>query len=255
MKQDPRQRYFTTTPDRSRLLSLRLEPWLGLLLGFACGLWVAWVLAPRAQVDSTPAALRTDYRDRYRLLIASAYAATGDLGRARVRLALLQDPDPIQALLDQSRRAAEGGQSAREVFLLAALAEALQQPPTPETLTSSPTPSPLPTLTTFRLVVQALVCEPTLPAGLTQIETRNAAGQPLPGVPILVRSAIGEQRLVTGLKPERGLGYADLLLQAGVTYYIQAGEGGESAMLALPSCTAQDGSTYPGGYLLIFEQP
>lgn len=254
MKRDPRRRYFTTAPERSRILSERLEPWLGLLLGLALGLWIAWGLAPRPQVDPSPAALHPTYRDAYRLLIASAYRASGDLGRARVRLALLQDPDPIQALLEQSRRAAESGKPAQEVLLLAALAEALQHPPTPEAPLPSPTPSPLPTLTTFRLVQQTLLCDASLPAGLVQIQVQNAEQQPLAGVVIRVNSEASEQRLATGLKPERGLGYADFVMQTGLTYYVQAGQGGETAILPPPTCQTTDGEAYLGGYLLTFEQ-
>lgn len=254
MKRDPRRRYFTTAPERSRIFSERLEPWLGLLLGLALGLWIAWGLAPRPQLDPSPAALHSTYRDTYRLLIASAYSASGDLERARARLALLRDPDPIQALLEQSRRAAESGKPAQEVLLLAALAEALQQPPTPEAPLPSHTPSPLPTLTTFRLVQQTLLCNPALPAGLVQIQVQSREQQPLVGIIIRASSEAGEQRLSTGLKPERGLGYADFIMQTGLTYYVQVGQGGETAILTPPFCQTTHGELYTGGYLLIFEQ-
>jgi hypothetical protein len=260
MRRTRRARVFSTLEGKDRSASRWLEPLLGLLLGLALGLWVAWGFAPRAQVDPSPAALRSDYKDEYRLLIASAYAATGDLGRARVRLALLADPDPAAALLEQSERALAAGASQQTVFLLSLLAEAVQQPlatqtsalETPSIPAAQPTATPPP----FRLVVQQAVCNAALPAGLVQIEVRDAAKQPLPGIAILATWEGGQQRLHTGLKPELGAGYADFVMSPGLVYDVQIPPSGKAVKgLSLPVCTdEQTGNEYGGGYLIIFEQ-
>lgn len=260
MKRVRRARVFSTLEGKDRLASRWLEPLLGLLLGLALGLWVAWGLAPRAQVDPSPAALRADYKDEYRLLIASAYAATGDLGRARVRLELLADPDPAAALLEQSERALAAGASPQTVFLLSMLAGAMQQPVAtstpPEATASLPAAQPTATPPPFRLVVQQTVCDAALPAGLVQIEVRDAAKQPLPGVILLVTWEGGQQRLNTGLKPELGAGYADFVMSAGFVYTVQIPPASEEVEgLSLPICIDDEtGGSYSGGYLLIFEQ-
>lgn len=103
---------------------------LALLAGLGLGLLVAWVIAPVEYLDAAPALLRADYKDQYRLMVASAYAANGNLERARSRLALLEDPDSVQALTAQAQRALAAGQPWESVRLLAMLASDLQKAPT-----------------------------------------------------------------------------------------------------------------------------
>jgi len=260
MRLSRRRRAFSTFDTQERKAARQLEPLLGLLLGLSLGLWIAWVAAPRASVDPSPAALRSDYKDDYRLLIASAYAATGDLERARVRLSLLADPDPVAALLEQSERALAAGASQKDVIRLYTLAEAVKQPlPSPTIATATATlPAPQFTSTPppFHVVVRQTICDPTLSAGLVQIEVRNAAKQPLPGVTILVSWENGQERLHTGLKPELGAGYADFVMSPGLTYLVQIPPSGEAVEgLTPPLCTNEEtGTNYLGGYLLILEQ-
>src|SRR5512146_689064 len=107
-------------------------PWYlltGLVLGLAIGLLISWVLAPTKYVDTAPFSLRSDYKDGYRSLIAAAYQSDGDLGRARSRLDLLQDGDPLQALVAQAQRSVAAGQPADDSRALAILAAALGQVP------------------------------------------------------------------------------------------------------------------------------
>ena len=89
-------------------------PWdilLALLAGLGLGLVYSWAISPPRIVDAQPAALRADFKDQYRSVIAAAYAATGNLPRAQARLSLLGDPDPIEALNAQAQRMlATGGQ-------------------------------------------------------------------------------------------------------------------------------------------------
>ena len=86
---------------------------LGVVLGIAGGLVYGWVVQPVRLVETSPSALRTDFQDDYVALIAAAYAATGDLPRARARLALLPgapDPDRLAAMAQArlGRRTTEG---------------------------------------------------------------------------------------------------------------------------------------------------
>ncbi|HLA86775.1 MAG TPA: hypothetical protein VJL10_02015 [Anaerolineales bacterium] len=68
---------------------------LALLTGLGLGLAYSWFISPVTYVDANPAILRADFKDQYRVVIAASYASTHDLPRARARLELLSDADPI----------------------------------------------------------------------------------------------------------------------------------------------------------------
>lgn len=143
--------------------SQRRPPWYlltGLALGLVLGLGVAWLAAPVEYLDTRPSSLRADFKDDYRALVAAAFVATGDLGRAQARLALLDDPDPARTLAMLAQRTlAEGGSAdrARALGLLAAALETGQLPPvvepgatellTPGTPEAVDTPAPFLTAT------------------------------------------------------------------------------------------------------------
>ncbi|MCS6992785.1 MAG: hypothetical protein N2117_07700 [Anaerolineales bacterium] len=107
-------------------------PWFiftGLLLGIALGIGIAWGVPQAQPVDTHPSSLRADFKDEYRFMIAAAYAISGDLGRARARLAVLGDPDPLVALGGQAQRMLAQNASIERVRILANLSEALQSQP------------------------------------------------------------------------------------------------------------------------------
>ncbi len=107
-------------------------PWYlatGLILGLALGLVYAWVLFPVRFIDNAPSAMREDFKDQYRALIAIAYAANGDIGRAQARLALLGDPDVFRALSAQAQQALSAGGAPNEARALSELAAAVRQAP------------------------------------------------------------------------------------------------------------------------------
>jgi hypothetical protein len=100
----------------------------GALLGVILGLVIALVLMPVRYVDSRPDQLSATDRDRYRALIAQAYLANGDMGRAWARLTLLGDANPREALSEQARRLAAQGGDMEVARALAQLSAALGQP-------------------------------------------------------------------------------------------------------------------------------
>jgi len=259
------------------------RPWLPSLaaavVGAALGLVYAWSVNPVEYVDTAPSTLRDNYRQDYLALIAAAYAGTGDLARAEARLALFDLDQPAEGLaaLAQQRSAADG--PASEAQALAELAAALGQLPTPLALTRSPaatltnrptisvsatatrpataiptrTPTPGPP---FRLSDREQVCRPELTTPLIQVEVFNSAGEPVPGVEVLLLWDQGEDHFFTGLKPELGIGYGDFAMQPEVVYSVQLPEGVEPVRLVQSeACQAGDGSSYAGSVLLTFEQP
>jgi hypothetical protein len=104
-------------------------PWEALLIlaiGFGLGLYYAWMISPIRYIDTIPAALRTDFKEQYRVLIAASYSSTHDLARAKTRLALLDDNDPIQALNAQAQRMLSDGQPSDLIQQVTTLANDLQ---------------------------------------------------------------------------------------------------------------------------------
>ncbi len=106
-----------------RLLVLSV---VALIAGLAVGVAYAWFVSPLRYVDTSPSTLRSDFKDQYRSLIAASYAATHNLDRARARLALLGDADPVDALTAQAQRMLADGQPFQVVQDVAALASDLR---------------------------------------------------------------------------------------------------------------------------------
>jgi hypothetical protein len=97
-----------------------------LAIGIGLGLFYAWMVAPVRYVNTIPNTLRADFKDQYRILISASYASTHDLTRAKSRLELLGQNDPVQALSAQAQRMLAAGQPLDVVQQVARLATDLQ---------------------------------------------------------------------------------------------------------------------------------
>lgn len=109
---------------------MRRIPWdilLALLVGVGAGLVYTWWISPPRIINAQPSALRADFKDQYRSVIAVAYQATGNLPRARARLSLLGDPNPVEALNAQAQRMQASGDPFAHPEVVAALALALDE--------------------------------------------------------------------------------------------------------------------------------
>ena len=107
--------------------SLTFQIILALLTGLGLGLVYSWFLSPVTYVDAGPSILRADFKDQYRIVIAASYASTHNLDRARVRLELLGDVDPIGELSAQAQRMLAAGEPFDKARPLAELATDLNQ--------------------------------------------------------------------------------------------------------------------------------
>jgi len=115
----------------------------GIFIGFIVGWFYSSLIAPIRMIDVTPDTLSDEGKAEYRTLIALAYQADRDLGRAKERLALLADGDMIGALTMQAQQVlAEEGPGATS-SALAKLAEALQKGDAPreETIPNEASPT------------------------------------------------------------------------------------------------------------------
>jgi hypothetical protein len=250
-------------------MNKRHFPWeaiLTFMLGIALGLGYAWVFSPVEIVDAVPSALRADFKDQYRAVIAAAYAADSNLTRAEARLALLEDADSYASLSAQAQRTLSSG-DALQSFQLAQLASALQGK-SPTAISSTPTrfvaqaftptafavtpvspatdlpistDEPLPFYTAtphatrtpvpppgapFELLEQETVCDESLAEGLLQVIAITANRRNLPGIELILSWAGGEEHFFTGFKPELGNGYADAILLPNISYTLRAAQGG-----------------------------
>lgn len=105
----------------------------GVVLGIILGILFAWVISPVKYVDTAPESLKDEFKDQYRVLIASAYVANGDLVRAKARLELLEEADTYLVVAEQAQQMLAEGGSVEEAQALGRLALALgQEIPQPE---------------------------------------------------------------------------------------------------------------------------
>jgi len=125
------------------------------------------------------------------------------------------------------------------------------------TPTARPTHTPVPTPgAPYVPVAQDTVCNSNLTEGLMQISVVDKHNHQIPGAEIIITWSGSEEHIFTGLKPEIANGYADYIMQAGVSYSVRVGESGTPASnLTAPSCTDSGGQTFTGGLHLIFQQP
>ncbi len=156
-------------------------PWYlltGLLLGLILGVAYTWLVQPVEYINTSPASLREDFKDRYRALIASAYMVNNDLVRARARLELLQDDDLYQALAGQAQRTLAEGRSPEEARALGVLAVAIGQPPAGPGSgglpTSSGTPADSPAASPSPSMPESTL-SPTVAVTSTQVSTGTQA--------------------------------------------------------------------------------
>ncbi len=126
--------------------------------------------------------------------------------------------------------------------------------PTP-TITRTRTPTATPGAP-FLLLSREKVCDERFPAPIIIIEALDRFNQPIAGILVIVTWNGGEERFYTGLKPEKGAGYADFSPAAGILYTVKLGENGqEEPDLAALVCIATSGERHWGAWRLKFVQP
>lgn len=234
----------------------------GLVLGLVAGLVISWGLYPATVVDVPPASLSDGYKNQYRAAVALAFATSGDLGRARARLALLEDPDPVRALVSQAQLTLVDEDAQREARALSQLAAALEahlasqetaaaaEGLSAEGLQGGGTPAAATLVPggNYRLRDQQLLCEAEGP--LLKIFVYDQAGNAQAGARIVAGSNEGQDEFFTGLKPEISPGYADFDMEPGVVYALFV-EGVEVMNpLQAAACELPDGEPAWGSWLL-----
>lgn len=172
-------------------------PWYlitGFMLGLILGVAYSWVVRPVQYINTSPASLRSDFKDQYRALIAAAYAANGDLVRARGRLSLLQDEDIFRVLAAQAQQTLADGNSSNEARALGLLAVAIgqgaSQPVGAGELTSTPGEG-VPSLSASPTFTGTLVSSGASP---TVTESLPPSSTPAPTLAVATTNPVSETR-------------------------------------------------------------
>jgi hypothetical protein len=117
----------------------------GLVIGIVAGLVIVLTAFPVNYIDTAPHALRSGEKENYRRLIALAFQANQDIGRARARLEILAEPNPASTLAAQANKVLASGDSPQDAQALDRLSKSLVQQlpatPTPFELVQSETES------------------------------------------------------------------------------------------------------------------
>jgi hypothetical protein len=173
------------------------------------------VISPLRYIDTTPSTLRADFKDQYRVLIASAYKADHNIGRAKARIALLGDADPIQALTAQAQRMLGAGESFNIIQDVAGLATDLNSGVASVPPAASPNPTsylaaipptqfvPGSNTGTPVEIVESPTLEPTSQTVVFDTPTPRPTRTPIPtaGAPVILASqdAVCNPNLTEGL--------------------------------------------------------
>jgi hypothetical protein len=251
--------------------------------GLAGGLVYTWVLAPVEAYESPPNSLHIEDKFTYLAIIGDLYACEQDLELAEARLASLDIESDGAVLVGLIEQYLDSGGRPEDVRNLAHLAEALGASggvllvfaPVP-TLSPSPPPALVPTsqagapsdapptpaatptpIPTFRLQEQTTLCAEPGQAGQIAVWVQDAEGNGLAATEIVVSWATGQDRFFTGLRPEKGPGYADFEMRPQVEYEVTLADRKGDVAQGLTSDLAP--GTCPAGTLalswqLIFQQ-
>jgi len=90
---------------------------------------------------------------------------------------------------------------------------------------------------------------------MLQVQVVNTQGNPLAGVKVVIQWDGGQDTFITGLKPDRGAGYADYLLKPNTSYTLLVGEGGlRIGDIQVEDCETSRLERYGGTWLYTFRQ-
>lgn len=253
--------------DGSRLFQIVTAAITSAALGVSIGLLVAWVLWPVEFTSADPSDLRQRLKDDYVRMIGAAYVTDGNLSIARERLNQLGAKYSSKSFSDLLIREQKAGGDARTLDALALLAQGMgfggltipSATPVVESITLDSLRTTSQTLPSYQIAERAmLTCtdEPNQPR--MQFLARDKRGKDVPNVAIDIHWANGEDTVYTGLKPERGLGYADFEAPPGsysVTIENAQSETAENLNIGEPpaNCRNDRGQT-PRGWKIVFKQ-
>jgi hypothetical protein len=93
-------------------------------------------------------------------------------------------------------------------------------------------------------------------SGVIEVFVQDFSGDGVPGEAVRVRWDEGEDTFYTGLKPERGPGYADFQMEEGTAYLVEMPGRSDptSQPLVAAPCNTESGDDAIGSYRVFFRQ-
>jgi hypothetical protein len=234
-------------------------------LGLIIGVFLAWEIWPVQFANADPGDLRPVYKDDYVRMISAAYKVDGNLVKARQRLSQLHLVNVTSSINGLVAREKQTGRNSSALTALANLAQVLSTPQVAQRPTYSPTLErtlvlALPTLTVpvFRLAERTpLTCLEAPETAILRVFVRDVRGGDLPNVPVEIRWPGGDETIYTGLKPERGIGYADFQAVAAnyaVTILNAQSDTASDLLVVEAPGTCKPDRVSPRGWKLTFQQ-
>ncbi|MCW5874295.1 MAG: hypothetical protein KIS88_06575 [Anaerolineales bacterium] len=246
----------------------RLYLLTGLVLGLLFGCILSFVAFPLQVSSVGPSHLADEHQAQYRLMIALAYASSGDISRAQARLAQLGDPDPARALSAQAQLALGNSATQREARALASLARDLEtfqasalstsiavNTPNPEDANAAPTPfAAEEDGGIYTLTSRELLCESSENPPLIKLFIFDESSQAQAGVRLAMRNGEDSSEFFTGARPEFGPGYAEFEMTPGETYILSIAGTETLAGLQPAACITEAGDPAWGAWLLLYNR-
>jgi len=125
---------------------------------------------------------------------------------------------------------------------------------TPPTAAPIRTPTEAPQVDDYIIANIQTFCSVTL-AGVIEVYVQWPGVGDQPGIPVRVAWDSGEDRFFTGLKPERGAGYADFQMEANRAYTVELpGRSRRSNPLTASPCTTDSGERSTTSYRVVFRR-
>lgn len=236
------------------------------VVGFGVGLAIAWLAPPIQFWNAAPASLRPSLKDDYVRLISASYEVSGNLPLAKKRLDQLALHDPTRTFneLIAYEKHTLGSSAIQDALIHLGHALGYRLPytaqrPAPGTRTAlEPIAAPTQAIAMFALKEHTrLTCADEPESAYLRVAVRDQNGRDLPNMAISIRWANGEEVIYTGLKPERGLGYADLRVEPGKYAVTILNAPSETVAdltigVAPANCRVDRGAT-PRGWKIVFQ--
>ncbi|CAG0935703.1 hypothetical protein TFLX_04553 [Thermoflexales bacterium] len=238
-------------------MSTRTLVLLAFVIGAVLGLAYAWLIEPVTFSESSPAQVMKPYREAWLIMAAEAYVQDGDWARTQARLNALRDADLSQTLTALFERYQANGPNptaralarladrlnvrtpAMQVYLAAittptpeitpargttGLPRPIDAPEATPTMTPEPLPRLPPTVTPnpdYQVIDRVAECTFSPQPPQIRVVVQDEFGQSVPGKVIWITWEDGGQdRFVTGLKPEIDPGYGDFDMQPDRAYNV-----------------------------------
>ncbi len=240
----------------------------GLVFGLLFGCLLSFIIYPLQVSSVGPSHLADEHQDQYRLMIALAYASSGDINRAQARLAQLGDADPARALGAQAQLALGNSATQREARALASLARDLEafqasaqstsvavNTPNPEDANAATTPfAAQEEGGSYTLSSRELLCESSEAPPLVKLFIFDESGQAQAGVRLAMHDGESSSEFFTGARPDFGPGYAEYEMTPGETYILSITGTETLAGLQPAACITEAGDPAWGAWLLLYNR-